>query len=831
MVGTGKWSFGLLALSLVWGGACGNTDSAAPSGHTGGKSGVATGGAVTTGGSVATGGSATGGNGGDTQSGGNTTGGASASGGSGGQSTGGANGEAGSGGANDGGDAGAGGAGGAPDIDLQPVGTIPADKIDLLFVVDNSISMADKQEILKSALPILVRRLATPVCVDAAGTANGQHANANGVCSSGQPEFPPIRDFHIGVITSSLGAHGSQTCTEADDDDKGHLLPSVRTGLASWNDAGFLAWDPEGTRNQPPGESDANRLVSDFANMVVAAGEVGCGFESTLEAWYRFLVDSAPPSSVTMHTDYSGVDLGPADAVVLEQRAKFLRPDSLLGIVLFTDENDCSIMDAGQGFLVGMQTLGGSPFRFFRSTSACETDPNDPCCFSCASPAPSGCSDLATDAACVAGGKNLTTAEDSLNLRCWDQKRRFGVDFLYPISRYVDGLTKSEVVDHAGMPAVNPIFQAPAGKTRRDPSRVFLLGIVGVPWQDLADSQSLQDPRRLRYLSYDQLEAEDRFSLVLGENGAPPRDGLMLETPKDRSALGLPAHPLTGNQLAPPTAANPQQNPINGHEATTEGYDLQYACIFPLKAPRDCSVNTTTTACDCQSEDAIYARPLCQPPAGGAVGTTQYYAKAYPSVRHLELIRAFGKVTGNSVAASICPKVADASMPSTDANYGYNPAVTALVDRMKSALAPACLSTPLKVDANGAVSCEVLEVSAGAGACSCALPGHSEPSRSSATALRARLQASLYCGGPGQPSCESLCVCELEQLAPSALPSCQNDAAVAAGLAGFCYVDADQKVGDASLVESCPVDRKRRLRFVGSDVPRGASSTYVLCPP
>jgi hypothetical protein len=827
MVGSGKWSFGLLALSLLWGSACGSAENDPPSANTGGKSAGTTGGAAGTassGGNALTGGSATGGSDG-TQSGGSATGGVSASGGASGEASGGSSGEAGGGGES-GGD---GGAGGAPDIDLQPVGNIPADKIDLLFVVDNSISMADKQEILKSALPILVRRLATPVCVDAAGTANGQHANASGVCASGQPEFPPIRDFHIGVITSSLGAHGGQTCTDADDDDKSRLLPSVRSGLRSWNDSGFLAWDPEGTRNQPAGENDANRLVDDFASMVVAAGEAGCGFESTLESWYRFLVDSAPPSSVTMHTDYSGVDLGPADAIVLEQRAKFLRPDSLLGIVLFTDENDCSIMDGGQGFLVGMQTLGGSAFRAFRSTSACAVDPNDPCCNSCASAARSGCPDPATDSACVAGGKNLTATEDSLNLRCWDQKRRFGVDFLYPISRYVDGLTKSEVLDHAGLPAENPIFQAPPGKMRRDPSRVFLLGIVGVPWQDLADSQSLKDPRRLRYLSYDELEAGDRFSLVLGENGAPPRDSLMFETTADRSAM--PAHPLTGDVLAPASALSPQQNPINGHESITGEYDLQYACIFPLKAPRNCSDSTGTVACDCHPEDVMYARPLCQPPAGGAAGTTQYYAKAYPSARHLELIRAFGKVTGNSVAASICPKVADASMPSTDANYGYNPAVTALVDRMKSALAPACLSTPLKVDANGAVSCDVLEVSGGGGACSCALPGHREPSRSSVTALRARLQASLYCGGPGQPSCESLCVCALDQLATADLPSCQNDAAVAAGLAGFCYVDADQKLGNADLVDSCPVDRKRRLRFVGTDVPRAASSTYVLCPP
>jgi hypothetical protein len=767
--------------------------------------------------------------GGNSSSGGSSSTEGGASGGLGGEPTVGGNGDGGSAGEAGSGTAGDRGAAGAPGVDLQPVGTIPADKIDLLFVVDNSISMADKQEILKSALPVLVRRLATPVCVDAAGNSTGQHASASGVCASGQPEFPPIRDIHIGVVTSSLGAHGGDICVDVDDDDKGRLLPSMRTGLSSWNSSGFLAWDPEGTRNQPAGENDANRLVTDFENMVVAAGEKGCGYESTLEAWYRFLVQPDPPTSVTRRSDNSGVDVAGPDSVVLEQRARFLRPDSLVGVVLFTDENDCSIMDAGQGFLVGTQKLSATPFQLPRATSACALDANDPCCQSCAATAAApGCTTPSADTACQS--KYYTAAEDNLNLRCWDQKRRFGFDLLYPISRYLDGLTQAEVPDRQGAKAPNPLFQAPSGMTRRDPSRIFLLGMVGVPWQDLADSQSLSDPRRLKYLSFNELEAAHRFPLMLGENGGRPSDGLMFETTQDRSSLGFGPHPLTGDAIAPPSSTSPKQNPINGHESSNiENLDLQFACIFRLQTPRDCSSDSSD--CDCHATDTVYTRALCQPPAGGSVGTTQYFAKAYPGIRHLELIRAFGERTNNAVAASICPKVLDSGMPSTDASYGYNPAVSALVDRMKSALAPACLATPLETDANGAVSCDVLEVRATSGACSCTGAGRGEPSVASAAGLRARLKESLYCGAAGQPSCESLCVCGLEELAPSALPACQNDAVVPAGLAGYCYIDTDKGLGSAKLVESCPVDRKRRLRFVGTDLPRAGSSTYVLCPP
>ena len=51
-------------------------------------------------------------------------------------------------------------------ISIDEVKSTAVDKIDLLFMVDNSQSMADKQKILADAVPELVRRLVTPVCVD-----------------------------------------------------------------------------------------------------------------------------------------------------------------------------------------------------------------------------------------------------------------------------------------------------------------------------------------------------------------------------------------------------------------------------------------------------------------------------------------------------------------------------------------------------------------------------------------------------------------------------------------------------------------------------------------
>jgi hypothetical protein len=48
--------------------------------------------------------------------------------------------------------------------------------------------------------------------------------------------------------------------------------------------------------------------------------------------------------------------------------------------------------------------------------------------------------------------------EDNINLRCWDQKRRFGIDFLYPIDRYTQAFTQATIVNRAGELVPNPLF-------------------------------------------------------------------------------------------------------------------------------------------------------------------------------------------------------------------------------------------------------------------------------------------------------------------------------------------------------------------------------------
>ncbi len=732
------------------------------------------------------------------------------------------------------------------------VGTITTnavDKVDLLFMIDNSLSMADKQQILAQAVPVLVRRLVTPSCVDDQGKQTGV-SDSLGRCQRGRPEFNSVKDIHVGVITSSLGGHGGPDCKpELDDaqagrtpDDRAELLPSanpaVRGPLSSWNDSGFLAWDPGGNRNTPPGEADLEHLIRTFRNHVEKAGENGCGYEGSLEAWYRFLVDPEPPTGVTSGPDAASnltvQTRGPVNQTLLAQRKAFLRPDSLLGIVMLTDENDCSIVDddGAQGWLASSGEVAMP-----RASATCASHPDDRCCHSCAVEAQSGCTPNESDAECSKGVADryatLATAEDSPNLRCFEQKRRFGLDLLYPTARYVEGLTSALVRDRAGTLVPNPIFAAPPGMTPRSRSLVLLTGIVGVPWQDIASADSLSGPG-LRYLTAHELKEQGRWSMILGDEHGPS-DPLMRESIAPRTGT----HPLLGSPVSPPSATVESMNPINGHEQTVVGHDdLQYACTFELPTPRPCNADNADS-CDCMAIDRDYNRPLCNYAGGPGTDGVQVAAKAYPGLRELAVLRGMGE---NGIVASICPKHTEPALgltPEEDDSYGYNPAIAAMTAIIKARLSAQCLPRPLPVERSpkakdfGKVPCAVVEAVRSKGeACGCDASHARTPLGGSDEALpgavREQLRMEGHCGGATGVACADYCLCKLESLTGPALDACQHGSDDGETY-GYCYVDPGQGIGDPALVAECPATKRRSLRFVGEGLPANGSVTFMAC--
>jgi len=669
------------------------------------------------------------------------------------------------------------------------------EKIDLLVMVDNSASMADKQRILADAVPDLVEGLVRPKCVDKktrepTGTLSEPTKPEKEMCPEGsEPAFPPITDMHIGVISSSLGGLGSSQCTTdpgQQNDDRGRLLARGPEGdVAAAGDLHFLAWYPDVEKNKDkvrhpdppvPKLRDVGELGAAFRELIVGVGQDGCGLEAQLESVYRFLVQPNPWT--TIEKEGTSATYGPANQVdveLLRQRAAFLRPDSLVAVIVLTDEDDSS---------ADPLSFQGSGWRFMdadvrdRGTAACKTDPASPDCTSCAfeRDAP-GCSPA-----------KYTEEEDQLNVRFHRMKQRYGVDPQFPVSRYVDALTKPRVplrekehdrfgnyVPQAG--CTNPLFAARLPKEAneelcnlprgpRSPSLVYFALIGGVPGALLTEERG----------PYGALEQKIDWTKVLGRD--PSRwderdiDPHMIQSTRPREGLPLPS-------------ASDDADPVHGREWTTGDGDLQFACTFdlyerdatgkPVPVRRPCPSNDRSR-CDC---DGVKDTPLCAPDDR----SVQIRGKAYPTRRQLMVAK---ELDQQGIVASLCPK--QLTDPAAD-DYGYRPAVRSITSRLERALVGSCLPRALeRQDEEGTVACSVLAMLPDPGPDSdCEGFGLRPPSPQLLQQMRDELRAE-----EGEESTR-LPICEIPQVTVPVGEICKD----ATEDIAFCYAEAP-------LLTQCP---------------------------
>jgi hypothetical protein len=515
-----------------------------------------------------------------------------------------------------GGDDGTGsGSGGNPPVTPESI-----DALDLLLVIDGSGSMADKQGFLSQAIGPFLDRIRNPRCVDATYAPIADQPALNAPCPEGSVrQYAPDVTVHVGVITSSLGTplggDGGvcDTAASPNNNDHGHLVwrstPGTATNdIPTYENLGFFAYDP-GAQLSPTGESDFAAFSDNVESAIRGVGEVGCGFEAPLEAMYRFLADPEP--GLIADDENSEVD-----ETVLDQRAAFLRDDAVLQVLLLSDEDDASFRnDRFGGFGSSPEQSASMP----RARAECAADPNDPCCASCIDAVPSGCSG---DGACAEPGNannpaNFFSAEDAengVNIRSWDTKRRFGIDFLYPVERYVEALQSPTLTVFRDTSAPNPLFEGVA-------RRVFFTAVVGVPWQDVARDAS--DPTQ-GFQSNAEMLTRGTWDVIVGDPAAnvQPSDPLMIQHPDPRPGL----------------STSPGSNPVNGNEWATEYEDLQYACVFdlPVEAHRECD-GEQTGGCDCSDSQAP-GKPVCDPNEP----LLQIRAKAYPGARQLQVAKGLG---------------------------------------------------------------------------------------------------------------------------------------------------------------------------------------------
>ena len=214
------------------------------------------------------------------------------------------------------------------------------DKVDLLLMVDNSNSMRENQTNIMAQFQTMIATLTSPPCVNPTNMTPHACDAAN---MADVPQYPAVKDMHVGVVDSDLGTPGSSVpgCANSDLGDDGLLNP-IRNGQAISHHEPWTTAPPTFGRptdctdpNAFPtflqftsGTTDATMFTHDFqcnAGLYVN----GCGLESQLDAVYRGLIIHDARSDPSNSSPNAG----------------FLRDNALLAIVMLTDEEDGSVRD------------------------------------------------------------------------------------------------------------------------------------------------------------------------------------------------------------------------------------------------------------------------------------------------------------------------------------------------------------------------------------------------------------------------------------------------------------------------------------------------------
>ncbi len=194
--------------------------------------------------------------------------------------------------------------------------------IDILFVVDDSDSMAQEQGSLARNFPEFVRVLES---------------------------IGDLPDLHLGVVSSDVGTAPYEVADCEGDGDDGLLqVPATCPALTDGRRYIENLADPDAPGGRRVNVDPATTMAEQFACMA-ELGVGGCGFEQHLESMRRALDG---------------------------RNGDFLRDDAFLAVIFIQDEDDCSASDRAV-FDAGDPGLGAlSSFRCFEYGVRCE--PDDP---------------------------------------------------------------------------------------------------------------------------------------------------------------------------------------------------------------------------------------------------------------------------------------------------------------------------------------------------------------------------------------------------------------------------------------------------------------------
>jgi hypothetical protein len=164
-------------------------------------------------------------------------------------------------------------------------------EIDILFMIDNSSSMTEMQQKLYTQLPLFMQVL---------------------------QNLPSPPSLHVAVVSSDMGAPGDSTssimCTRAGDQGQFQSMPRGTCTATTLTAGDTFISDAD----MMPNYTDP---IANVFQCIALLGDKGCGFENQLASIDRALGgDGQQPST----------------------NSGFLRPEAYLGIVILTNEDDCS---------------------------------------------------------------------------------------------------------------------------------------------------------------------------------------------------------------------------------------------------------------------------------------------------------------------------------------------------------------------------------------------------------------------------------------------------------------------------------------------------------
>ncbi|HEX5660745.1 MAG TPA: hypothetical protein VFX59_26310 [Polyangiales bacterium] len=339
---------------------------------------------------------------------------------------------------------------GCPKQELAPLGpcTVSAvservdqsgiSNVDLLFVIDNSGSMASEQKKLAEKLPDLVRVL----------TLGDRYPDLpKGEVPAGVDpstrEFTAVKALHLGVVSTNAGGiddfpnnQQAAVLSCAGEGDDGLLqfdTTIAQDGVVAESASEFEGYAKGDQVLDPRPECDIPGLqkyqefeaggdvnaTSEAFSCTSTLGVRGCPFEQQLESMWKALAPSkGVPANDPLYKFING-SKGQGD----RGNEGFLREDAILAVIIVSDEEDCSVTDEGKT-LFQLGSGGDDPYGVLPV---------------------------------------------NLNLRCG----QFAdvQELVQPVERYIDGL-KSLKPDN--------------------PDRIIYAAIVGVPEDAIADKEPIE---------------------------------------------------------------------------------------------------------------------------------------------------------------------------------------------------------------------------------------------------------------------------------------------------------------------------------------------------